>query len=207
LGSAFTKVVEISEVAMVISINVRGNMDRVIADLGRIQREVINVAAPRALNKMADQVKVGAAREMRSAGYNLKIGDIKKGLKVGRATGSSLVATVTASGRPIPLIGYSARQTAKGVSVNVLKGRKVINHAFIATMPNGHKGVFIRPGKQHKRVSKNGKLIWSGLAIKELFGPSVPDGLANAAVQAMLQRLVEEKFPEILRQQIKRLTQ
>jgi hypothetical protein len=190
---------------MAIQISVRGSMDKIVADMEKSKRAVLGVATPRALNKMADQVKVGAAREMRSAGYNLKVGDIKKGLKIIRATAGSLTATVTASGRPIPLIGYGARQTAKGVSVDVLKGRKVISHAFIATMPNGHKGVFIRPGKQHKRLAKNGKVVWSGLSIKELFGPSVPDGLANAAVQATLQRLVEDKFPEILRQQINRL--
>jgi hypothetical protein len=190
---------------MAIQISVRGSMDKIIADLEQNKRAVLGVATPRALNKMADQVKVGAAREVRAAGYKLKVGDIKKGLKIARATAGSLTATVTASGRPIPLIGYGARQIAKGVSVDVLNGRKVISHAFVVTMPNGHKGVFVRPGKQHKKVSKNGKLLWSGLSVKELFGPSVPDGLANAAVQAMLQRLVENKFPEILRQQINRL--
>lgn len=191
---------------MAISVDVRGNMDAVIADLGRIKREVIEVATPRALNKMADQVKTGAAREVRAAGYNLKISDIKKGLSIVRATPGQLTAKVVASGRPIPLIGYGARKSSKGVSVSVLHGRKVISGAFIATMPSGHKGVFIRVGKQHKKVSKGGHAVWSGLPIKELFGPSLPDGLANVAVQQTLQRLIEQKFPEILRQQIKRIT-
>lgn len=191
---------------MAIKFDCTGNMDRVIADLGKQKREVVNVAMPRALNKMIDQVKTGSARGMRDAGYNLKVSDIKKGLKVIRATSTRLVATVRASGRPIPLIGYGARPTAKGVSVSVLHGRKVITHAFIATMPSGHKGVFIRVGNQHKKVNRAGGTVWSGLPIKELFGPSVPDGLANKAVQDTLQRLVEEKFPEILRQQLKRIT-
>ena len=191
---------------MAVTFSVKGGMDSVIADLGKQKREVVNIALPRALNKMVAQVKTGSARGMRDAGYNLKVSDIKKGLKVINATSSRLVATVQASGRPIPLIGYGARQTAKGVSVSVLHGRKVITHAFIATMPSGHKGVFVRVGDQHKKVNRKGGTVWSGLPIKELFGPSVPDGLANKAVQETLQRLVEEKFPDLLRQQFKRIT-
>jgi hypothetical protein len=190
---------------MAIKIDVRGSMDRIIADAGKKQREVRTVAAPRAINKMIAQVKTGAAREIRDAGYKLKVSDIKKGLKLSYATAASLTARVTASGKPIPLSAYGARQTAKGVSVDVLHGRKVITHAFIATMPSGHKGVFVRVGNQHKKTAKGSRIIWSGLPIKELFGPSIPDGMANAAVQAALQRLVLEKFPDILRQQIDRL--
>ena len=191
---------------MAITFNVRGSMDSVIADLRKVQREVIDVAVPRTLNKVADQVKTAAAREMRAAGYNLKISEIKKGLKVTRAAPGRLNAAVRAAGRPIPLINFAGRATAKGVSVNVLHGRKVLTEAFIATMPNGHKGIYVRVGKRHQKVSKKGTPIWSGLPIKQLYGPSIPDGLANQIVQEALQRLVEEKFPEILRQQIKRLT-
>lgn len=190
---------------MAIKVNVRGSMDRAIADQGRKKREVRTVAAPRALNKMADQVKVAAAREIRDAGYKLKVSDIKKGFKITRATASSLTSYVTASGKPIPLMAYGARPTAKGASVDVLNGRKVITHAFIATMPSGHKAVIVRVGNQHKKVAKGSRTVWSGLPIKQLFGPSIPDGMANAAVQEALQRLVTQKFPEILRQQIDRL--
>lgn len=191
---------------MAVTFSVKGGIDSVIADLGKQKREVVDIALPRALNKMVDQVKTGSARGMRDAGYNLKVSDIKKGLTVIRASSGRLVATVRASGRPIPLVAYGARSTAKGVSVSVLHGRKVITHAFIATMPSGHKGVFIRVGDQHKKVNRKGGTVWSALPIKELFGPSVPDGLANKAVQETLQRLVDEKFPDILRAQFKRVT-
>jgi hypothetical protein len=180
-------------------------MNRVIADQQRKHKGVRSVAVPRALNKMIDQVKTSSAREVRDAGYKLKVGDIKKGLRIQRATASNLTAKVVASGRPIPLISYSARQTAKGVSVDVLHGRKVVAHAFVATMPSGHKAVMVRMGTTHKKKHKNERALWTGLPIKQLFGPSVPDGLANAAVQQALQRFVLEKFPKILQQQIDRL--
>ena len=184
------------------NIDVRGDMNAIIADMSRMKADVADKATVRALNKTAAQVKTNAARQIRDVGYQLKVGTIKRALKINKANAGKLTATVVASGRPIPLMQYGARQTAKGVSVSVLNGRKVIQQAFIATMPSGHTGVFIRTGKTHKKVVKNGRVQWSGLPIKELFGPSVPNGLANESVQQALQQLVEEKFPQILRQQI-----
>jgi hypothetical protein len=189
-----------------IEINVRGSMDNIIADLERSKRDVLDKAIPRALNKIAAQAKTAASREIRAAGYKLKVSEIKKGLSITRASSGQLVAKVIASGRPVPLIHYGARQVGSGVSVDVLHGRKIISGAFIATMPSGHKGVFVRVGKTHKKVSKNGRSLWSGLPIKELFGPTVPNGLANAAVQGALQQFIRDKFPEILRQQINYLS-
>ncbi|MDR3411585.1 MAG: phage tail protein [Formivibrio sp.] len=189
-----------------ITVDVRGSMDSIIADLSRKQRDVVEPATVRALNKVAAQVKTNASRQMRDAGYNLKVSDIKRALTVNRASSGNLRASVVASGRPIPLIQYGARQVSSGVSVDVLNGRKVIANAFIATMPSGHKGVYVRVGKTHKKVNKRGRAQWSGLPIKELFGPSVPNGLANTAVQAALQDLIAQKFPDILRQQIKYLS-
>lgn len=190
---------------MVIKVDVRGDLKRIIADAQNKQRDVRSVAVPRALNKMADQVKVSAARSVRDTGYKLKVSDIKKGLRVQRANASMLTSKVVASGRPIPLIAYGGRQVAKGVSVDVLNGRKVVAHAFIATMPSGHKAVLVRMGDTHKKKHKGGRVVWSGWPVKQLFGPSVPDGLANAAVQEALQQLVRDKFPTILKQQIDRL--
>jgi len=162
-------------------------------------QEMRDTAMVRALNKMADQVKVASAREVRKAGYNLKIGTIKDAIRVKRAGQGNLKATVVASGKPIPLVQYAARETARGVTVNVQKGRKVIAGAFIGTMPSGHRGVFVREqGGKHKRVNRGGKISWHQLPIRELYGPSVPDGLANKAVQDALQQLIAEKFPAIL---------
>jgi len=185
-----------------ITVDVRGDMNTIIADMSHMKADIADKATVRALNKTAAQVKTNAARQIRDVGYQLKVGTIKRALTINKASAGKLTATVIASGRPIPLMQYGARQTAKGVSVSVLNGRKVIQQAFIATMPSGHTGVFIRTGNTHKKVVKRGRVQWSGLPIKELFGPSVPNGLANESVQQALQQLVEEKFPQILQQQI-----
>jgi hypothetical protein len=155
--------------------------------------------AARALNRMIDQVKVRASRYVRDAGYKLKISDIKAAIRINRASAGRLRADAIGSGRPIPLIQYGARQTAKGVTVDVLNGRKVIAHAFIATTPNGSRQVFVRdPGAKHKKVTKNGKPQWSALPINKKYGPSIPDALANKAVEQALLALIQERFPAIL---------
>lgn len=103
-----------------------------------------------------------------------------------------------AAGAPVPLINYGATQTKTGVTVRVKNGRKTLKHAFIATMPNGHRGVFERTGAGHKRVTKKGRSYTSGLSIRELYGPSIPDALSNDVVQKAMARLVADKYPAIL---------
>lgn len=160
-------------------------------------------AVQRALNKTAITARAQAARSIRDAGYGLKVGTIKGAFSIRRATQADFKAILTATGKPIPLINYSARQTARGVTVSVKNGRKLIAHAFIATMSSGHEGVFIRVDNRHKRVIRNGKVYYSGLPIKELFGPSVPSAFANAAVQDALKTAIEERFPVVLKQELK----
>lgn len=117
-------------------------------------------------------------------------------------TPARLIAALTAKGRPIPLIDYGARQTTNGVTVRVKNGRKTLKHAFVATMASGRAGVFERVGTGHKRVTRNGRAYWSGLPIRELYGPSVPDALGNAAVQKSIDGLIDSRYPAILSHEI-----
>lgn len=182
-----------------LDVSLRTNAGMVAMEFSTAARDMRDKATARALNEMADQVKVAAARQIRDVGYKLKIATIKRGISVTRASPRNLAATVVARGNPLPLIEFSARPTSKGVSVSVLQGRKTIAGAFIATMPSGHRGVFVRQeGAQHRKMTTRGKVSWHALSIRELFGPAVPDGLANSKVQAELQRLVAERFPAIL---------
>jgi hypothetical protein len=160
-------------------------------------------AITRALNKTAITARAQAARSIRDVGYGIKVSSVKGSISIRRATSQDLKAVVTATGRPIPLIAYGARQTSKGVSVNVKNGRKEIAHAFIATMASGHKGVFVRTGNTHKRVVRGGKGSRSGLPIKELFGPSIPTAFFNAKVQDAVKTAIDERFPVVLRQELK----
>ncbi len=182
-----------------INLSVQNNFKQVAVKLFELRTDVLEKAKMRALNKIAAQVRVAASKEIRAAGYNMKAAGIKQRITIRRAYPGQASVSIKCSGKPIPLIQFSAREIKSGVSVSVKHGRKVIPHAFIATMPNGIKGVFIRVGKQHKKV--NGQ--WHGLPIKQLYGPSIPAAFGNDAVMAALVRLIQEKFPAILEHEIK----
>jgi hypothetical protein len=174
------------------------NVRDVIAELEAAGREAVP-AVVRALNKTVAQVKVQAAREVRDAGYKLKISDIKSAIRVRQASSGRLRADAVASGRPISLIRYGARQVSSGVSVEVLHGRKVILGAFIAKGKGGSPQVFVREASAvHKKVIKNGKAQWSALPIRKLYGPGIPDAMASKAVETALVALINERFPSIL---------
>jgi hypothetical protein len=182
-----------------IRINIQHNLNSVAVKMFELRTNVLNKAKVRALNKIAAQAKVAASKEIRAAGYNMKAAAIKQKIVIKRATSGSPEVIVRCSGRPIPLIQFSARETRAGVSVSVKNGRKLIKGAFIATMPTGHTGVFIRVGKQHKKI--NGK--WHGLPIKELYGPSIPAAFGNQIVQTALMNLIKNKFPVVLEQEMR----
>ncbi len=145
-------------------------------------------AVARALNKTAEQARTEASRAVRDEGYGIKASAIKKSFSIQRATANTLLVTLRATGAPIALINYGAKQIGSGVSVNVKTGRKVLKHAFVAKMKSGHTGVFVRAGG---RGSKR-------LPIKELLGPSIPTALGNDVVEKAIMAKIREKFPQIL---------
>lgn len=184
-----------------LKLDVRADVKGITASLSRYVGEQ-QKAVVRALNKTAMQARTAAAQEVRGAGYNIKSSAIKTSFSITKAAQGRLVVVLKSTGRPVALINYGARQGKNGVSVQVKAGRSVLRHAFIATMPNGHRGVFERTGKQHKKVMRNGKAIRSGLPIKELFGPSIPQSLANDAVEKALMAKIRQKFPQVLKHEL-----
>ncbi len=178
------------------------NIKDVINDFEKAARDTPK-AVVNALNKTIAKVKTQASKEVLSAGYKLKSADIKASIKILEASTGRLRAEAVASGRSIPLIKYGAvDMRPEGVRVNVLNGRKTLAHAFIANTKNGRQ-VFERvKGGKHKKVMKDGKAIWSGLPIRKLNGPSIPDALRNKAVERAVTELIVKDFPRIFASQL-----
>lgn len=187
------------------------------ADIRELTREFNRVRDPRpaiarALNRTGQTVKANSARIIRDEGYNIKIGDIKKAIAMKLANQSELVVVLRALGRPIPLFKYGAKAVkgkGGGVSVQVKNGRKLIRGAFIATMPNGHTGVFVRVGSaahaaglgRHGIIRRGGNQK-HGLPIDELFGPSIPAAFLNNVVQTDMAATARTRFPIELRREL-----
>jgi Prophage minor tail protein Z (GPZ) len=162
-------------------------------------------AVVRALNKTALQARTEAVRDVRGAGYNIRAGDIRKSFKIKRANGNRLVVELVSTGAPIAVIAYGARQTKSGVSIQVKNGRQILRHAFIATTKSGHRGVFERVGPARVKGAKGkvrGRVRRLNLPIKELFGPSIPQSLANEAVNKAIMKKIAEVYPRLLQHEI-----
>lgn len=182
------------------------NVDQVIKSMGGFLKDVPEKAVVRALNTTARDTDTELNRAIRDQGYKLKARVVRQRIKIVQASPGRLTAHVVATGRPVPLIEYNARPTNAGVTVEVLKGRKLIPHAFIATMPNGVRMVCLRDGGgKHKKVKRHGKWVWEGLPIEVLYGPSVADAANNQGVADRVMSFAEDAFEKNLRHEIDRI--
>jgi len=143
-------------------------------------------AGSRALNKTATTGRKISVKEVRNE-INIKAGAARKQIGIRRARPLNLKSVLLVKYKPIPLAAYAGvRQTKKGVSVQMMKSkpRKLFKGAFIATMPSGHKGVFLRKGKGR-------------LPIQELYGPNVQSVFVEKTM------LIEDQSLPVLEKNLK----
>lgn len=155
------------------------NIDAVRADLSDLHQAIADRAIPRALNRAIKSAATFAGREI-AKDMGLKVGDAKHALTIREATFSRPAAAVVASKKRLPLIAFSARGPepsrgkGRGVTYRLgAGGRGRAEHAFIATMPTGHRGVYAR-GSDGSR-----------LPIHELRGPSIGKVLEKIRPQVL----------------------
>lgn len=112
-------------------------------------------AVARAINRTTANVIVTMSRAIRTT-LPLKASVIKARLKATQATPSRLTARVWADNKPIPLIEFQARgpepSRGKGRGVTARTRTRHYPRAFIARMPNNHRGVFERVGKARLKI-------------------------------------------------------
>lgn len=196
---------------MGVSVALRTNEDQVFADIDAFLARVRGVAMPRALNKLADQAGVAGFRAINDI-YKIGPRTMEKYARVELAGPNKLEASINVKGAGFPLYAFQPRQTRKGVSV-LIKGRRVlILHAFIATLPNGHTGVFARGaygGKSTHRIASTGRgssgfVFGRGrLPINELYTLSPPDAFSNPDVVDAMQSRVDEQSQRVIAQEIR----
>lgn len=110
-------------------------------------------AATRAMRKAGisgRRAMVAEATRRVRARKALKVRDVKRAISTSRqgSTVASMVWGVHLDGRPVPLIAYKARQTLRGVTAEVERGKRtLLKGAFITVTRSGHKGVYQRRGR------------------------------------------------------------
>ena len=153
-----------------------------------------------AVNKTLTGVRTDATNEV-SKVVTPKKTTIRNAIAVKKMSVADASAYVRCAGRALGLIHFAARQTKKGVTVQVLRseGRKLVKHAFIAAMKSGHKGVFWRqwsgvrkpynPRKAYGRMPASYRL-----PITELKSLAVPEVLGHPPTMAAVLKLAQPRL-------------
>jgi hypothetical protein len=149
----------------------------------------------RAINRAGKSAFSATSKFIRDT-YNIKKEDLDKFAKFTNATLRRPMGQLIVNRKAIPLIKFGAKfpkvkkGKARGVHATIKKGnRQVWKNAFIASMPTGHRGVFIRKTEKY-------------LPIKELWGPSGMDLFGSEIAQKQLEEKYLERYEIELAAQI-----
>lgn len=180
-----------------IKMSMESNVREIGARINALADGVQNTATLRAINRAVDAVSTEANKEVRKI-YRIRAQVVRRAITKKRAFRGQAVLSgaVVFRGKRLNLSDFNARQTKKGVSVQVLVDgpRKVLPGVFIATnTATGFRGVFRRVGK-------------SRYPIKNLKSVSVPQAIGNKIVDAALRKVAHDTFRKNFAQQLTYLT-
>lgn len=177
-------------------------------DLEELGRQAAQVMA-RSLNRAGVSGQTAMTRAV-AADTGIAQKNIKREIKLDKATRTVPRVALTIAGRRIPLIAFQARGPepsrgrGKGVTYRLPTGRGRVGDAFIATMRTGHRGVFKRKPGATRRGKEPTR---PQLPIMELRGPSLPhvfEGKLSAFHAAAQESLVRNLQSEIRWEQAKK---
>lgn len=126
--------------------------------------------------------------------YTVKLSGVNKATRIQRATLNRQFAQMTVKGKPLPLERFNVRQIKRGLSTQVVKGkRNIVRSAFFQKVKR--KRAFARGGYKgkgfkfrNKRVTK----IGNDLPINNLLGPSLPGMIGSKATD--VEKTLAEKI-------------
>jgi len=184
-----------------------------LGDLKSKYKSVMTTSINKTLTTVRTQATARIGNEL-----NLKAARIKKDFTMQKANFSDMSGAIRATGEPVGLVQFGAKQTLKGVSVKVLRSssRTVVKHAYIAAR-GGKEHVYWRknrmPGTGKWPVGKKTRVRWSTVSprykrpVERLTGPRIEDIFAQPKVfdpvsiqaQHVYLKNVDDKIADILR--------
>ena len=149
-------------------------VDRALASLGKKAPRIISMSLNRTIRGVQTVMKRAIAKDI-----GIKVGVVAEGMKITKARSSRTRAILRVTGKRIPLIKLKAKATKKrGVTYRLGGQRRRRPHAFIATMPGGHEGVFKRAQRTRLPITE-----LHGPSIVHVFQKHLPKGYARAKEQ------------------------
>ena len=193
------------------NISIQTNFPDVKRALDGLSADVGNKAMASALNKTVAQAKTAMSREIRAV-FNMSASKVAESLTITRAvaTGgrfslSARLESKSKRGRSLNLINFMERSTSMAqarkrgkagtlkqlfVQIKKVGGKKALGSAFIG---NQGRTVFVRTGKAR-------------LPIKALQTIDVPNMFNTKRVNAKVLRFINDKFPELFKNEAKYFT-
>ena len=181
-------------------LSIKTNFPEVQQKLKRLQSDVADKALARAVNRTMDQARTAMQREITKT-YNLRAGYVRQRLAVSRAVFKgprmSLTASLMGTGkRSANLVAFLARRAPNNgrrggpqTTFRITKGGAPtsITGAFV-----GNKGltVFRRTGSKR-------------LPIEAVRTIDVPQMFNQTDINAAVVRVIQERFPQVLEQQVR----
>jgi hypothetical protein len=172
--------------------------EAVLRMLKELPHEMLPLATSRALNKTAASAKSTAVKAL-AKNIGLAQNKLRPCVQLRQATPRCCDALLfVAKGKRLPLITIDpkAKQGRAGVSYRGGAGlKRSIAHAFIATMPSGHRGVYARKPSAGR------------LPIHELLGPSIDYVFKQPVIQTEIYHTVQARWQSCCEQELRFLLQ
>lgn len=168
-------------------------------------------SAARALNKVSKSMVTLAKKEI-TATYTVKPSKLGARFKQAKATSRNLAAGVRAYGRRLTLGHFKVRWNRRmaGTQVEVTRGKVILlRRRFIALMPSGHKGVFVRDEKRDSyrgdpRSSVSRQATYTTqLPIDEGYTLSAAELMTAKRVGKKMDSFAAKKLPQVLAHEVK----
>ena len=172
---------------MSLSISIESDLKQFHRQLSNLERHAYPKAIARTLNRIVSSVKSASGKHIAPM-MNAKQADIKRRMLEDKAYPKKLWASIIASGSPLKLIAFKARQAAKGVVAKAWGVNKLYKHTFIAPVRHGssNMAVFVRKSKH-------------SLPVKQLYGPGVAQLFKKPENITIMQSVVANRLPIELR--------
>ena len=177
-------------------LEIKHNLKQVTRSLKQMDKAV-RQAYLASINRATQRTKTETGRKTRER-YVVKQREVVETIRIRKASGNSLQATLTSRGHAIPLIKFGTtpkrrpQRPPKAVKAAVYRGgaKKPIEGAFVTDVGH-HTGVFERVGKKR-------------LPIRELYGPSVPSMVNSEDVREHARAVYNEEMRKRLPHELDR---
>lgn len=168
-----------------------------LAKLGSRQGRVAQVRAVNRTTTVTHTRVVRATVKQSSIPRRLVTKAVRRKLASTRGSGE-VVGEIRATGNPIPLKEFKAKQFAYGVRAR-LRGETVRLYGMFIYAGTPTSGKFVGNGNVFQRVTS------ASLPIEMQFGPAVPDEIVKGEAKDAFENTVRTMLPDRLRHEIGRL--